>query len=999
MFSDPEQAVPVVRELAELAGLPDTELTAEIAACGDPDGALAGLSRLLEVDPGEALQSLLVDPATRNTLVTLTAAGPFLSGMLRLPGGLDMVRRATDGTPFSWPDPAALADVSGFADLQRDLRRLKRHAYLYLAARDLTRRADLFDSTRGLSRLAEIVLEASIRFCREELSEKHGDCLRADGTPVPYMVMGMGKLGAEELNFGSDIDLIIFYGDDGVETCGRRPLSPPEFFTRLSRKVIQAVGELTGDGHVFRVDMRLRPEGGSGALAWSLAAATAYYETMGDTWERAAFIKARTVAGDLAAGEAFLTELSPFVFRRYLDFASIEGIRYVKGRIAARTRAREQVGTDVKLGVGGIREIEFFVQSLQLIHGGKNPALRSIRTVDALDATVKAGYVEADIAAELAAAYRFLRDVEHRVQLVADEQTHLLPSTPEHCRRLAVQMGEDAGPDNWERFRERYNRLTGRVHEITHDLFAGPVEAGETDGNGPFDQLTLALSHPEDGLNPTPLNLRDPDAGVAQLNSLARAVASPVQTEQGRTRWRHILPLFFADIAASANPDLALAGLTRLAEAIKGRSIYAAMLMENPHARHLLARLFGASSYLSRLLARHPALLDELLAPAALLNIPDRDALAVVLARDLALDQEVLDEEAWLDAIRRFKHREVVRIGLSELLTDMDARTLGQALARLAEVVIEASLNRAWEEMTARHGIPPGVDGAVGGCTVVAMGRLGGGEMGYGSDLDLIFIHNGAPGDATDGEKPIGVPEFYARLGRRIVSKLTVPTGEGTLYEVDMRLRPSGASGQLVTSLAAFASYQEEQAWTWEKQALTRARVVADTGGLAGPVTAALRAATYVPRDPVALAREVAAMRDKMEAHLTEKGVAEGGDSVDLKQDVGGIVDIEFIAQYLLLAHGHGHPEVIDTNPVGALEKLRDAGLIEAGDADLLMSAMALYREAEARLQRVEGTATRILARSGEPLPGDREELFDRVRNTRPKVREIYRRVLGISAP
>jgi glutamate-ammonia-ligase adenylyltransferase len=986
---DPERVRRLLAPIAPLA--PGLDLGALAAASPDPDGVLTGLSRLAGSDP-EGLQGALAGPAARDAVVALLAAGPFLTRLLvGRPGALADVVEAAAGAPLDWPEPAALADAAAtLSDLQHALRDLKARAFLRLAARDLTRADGLYAATEGLTRLAEVTLEAATRFARRTLAERHGDCLRADGSPCPIAVIGMGKLGAAELNYGSDVDLVILYGDGGGETTGPRPATPPEFFAHVARLVIRALEESTDDGFVFRVDMRLRPEGGGAAVAWGHAAAMAYYETMGDTWERAAYVKARPVAGDPSFGADFLKELSPFVFRRYLDFAALEGIRSVQARIRGAIRASEQAGhTDVKRGRGGIRSIEFFVQAQQLIHGGRRPELRAPRTADALEALVEAGLVARADADFLADAYVFLRDVEHRVQLVAEEQTHLLPTAPEARRRLAVQMGQAPGTGApgaaWEAFEGRYRDRTAKVHALWETLFQAPEAEG-----GRFETLVASLARLPEGADLSPLNLRDPEAGRRQLMALGAEIEAPWQTEQAARRWRRLVPLLLADAAEGDDPDAALRNLTRFVETLKGRSIYAAMLEENPDVRRLLARLFGASDYLSGLLARHPALLDDLLSPAELLADRAPDA----LAEDLAARLEGLDEEAWLDAIRRFKHREVLRVGLKETLTGMDAAAVGRALAQVAQAVLGAVLDHARAELEARHGRPPGAGGGPGHVAVVAMGRLGSGELAYGSDLDLVFIHNGDPDASTPGPRIVSVPEHYARLGRRIVSRLTLATGEGVLYEVDMRLRPSGASGQLVTSLAAFERYQAEQAWTWEKQALTRARVVAATGDFGRTVSAALRHAAYVPRDAAAreaLRADVAAMRDKMVAHLGSAGA----DAVDFKQDPGGIVDVEFVVQYLLLAHGHDHPEVADPAPREALARLAAAGLLAGDDARALADALALFRAVELHLQRTGGASVRTLTRAGPPLPGGREAWFRKVEAARERVRAVYARVLG----
>ncbi|MBI5138053.1 MAG: bifunctional [glutamate--ammonia ligase]-adenylyl-L-tyrosine phosphorylase/[glutamate--ammonia-ligase] adenylyltransferase [Nitrospirae bacterium] len=1008
VFADTSRAAPLLEDLAPLG----PELVDSLASTGVPDAALLALHRIWEQEP-ERVTALMNEPGGRRALVALCGSGTFLPRLaLRVPDGLAAISLALDHQPFHWPEPGALAaSCPDFAALQRALRQLAGRAYLYLATRDLgmdggadngapapvpdhVRRPyrALSSATHGLSELARVTVEAALTFCRAELAARHGEVRRADGAPCPFFVLGMGKLGAGELNYGSDIDLILLHGDGGQDSDGERPLSPQEFFTRLSRNLSRALAEQTADGRVFRVDLRLRPEGASGVMAWPVGAAMAYYETVGDTWERAAYIKAVPLAGDREAAARFLKGLAPFVFRRYLDFPALEGIRDVKERIHARQVARDQVGTDVKLGSGGIRDIEFFVQSQQLIHGGRNPALRPPATLDALAALVAAGQVDPVRAHLLAETYVFLRHVEHRVQLVADEQTHLLPTDPERRRRLGCQMGFADTGDPWLAFWEYYQAVTSQVHEVCLALFQEPDGAAEEGFAHLVRQVAVAPEGALDGLDA--LGLADPETGARHLRALARVLNAGGLPEISRQRWRKLLPLFLEDIAKGADPDLGLAGLARFAEALKGRGIYAAMLHENRHARQLLSRLFCTSRFLTGHLARYPHLVDELLAPPELLGGRDAEAMTAELARATAGQ----DEEGWLDAIRRFKHREVLRVGLREIAQGADEVARGQDLARLAEVLVTQVLHRTWTGMAARHGVPPGIDPdtgreqpGAGAVAVVALGRLGGGEMGYASDLDLLFIHNGGQHAETPGPRPIPVPTFFTRLGQRLVSKLTVGTGEGVLYEVDMRLRPSGASGQLVTSLSAFEKYQAEQAWTWEKQALTRARVVAAEGGIGPAVARALWAATYTPRDLEATRNEVAQMRARMRRHLShpKPGV------LHLKHDPGGIVDVEFTVQFLLLAHGHAHPEVTDSSPRAALEKLANAGLIGADDAKTLLDALALYRTAEGYLNRVYGDSDQGFAHDGPPMPGGRNRLWGRVQAAMQRVDGIFRRIVG----
>lgn len=991
-----------------------TRLTACLIRWRDAASAVLLLHRLWQRD-GAALGSALADPERCNRLVALASAGPHLSGLLlREPDALAVI-----SSPVQWPGVAELADTDDLPSLQTGLRHLARRQVLQLAADDLTDphlgtdRDGLLTATEGLSTLAELTLNAALWCCRRQLVARHGECRDGGGQPVPLVMLGMGKLGAGELNYGSDIDLIALYGRGAKDSEGPSPLAPEEFFSRLVRQTARALAEQTADGWVFRVDLRLRPHGNNGPMAASVAGAMGYYETVGDTWERAAYIKARPVAGSdggdtpeapraLALGVDFLAELRPFIYRHYLDYPALEAIRAVRARIHARQVARDQVGSDLKLGSGGIREIEFFVQAQQLIHGGHDASLRSPKTLTALTALAAAEHVRAEDAATLAGAYRVLRHLEHRVQLATGEQTHLLPDDPAGRQRLDAQLCGWLERQGQPDVMTAHRWLTGRVQAITGSLF-GPPEIADT----PFSQLVeTLLADPEQALSGEallPLNLRQPAGAREPLRALARAATDRGWTEAGLHRWRQLLPLFLSDLAGGDDPDRGVAGLARFVAALKGRGIYAAMLAENPDARTLLSKLFASSVFLTAHLARHPALLDELLAAPALLEGRD----TATLNADLHECLSGLEEEQWLDGLRRFKHREVLRVALAELLGGLSEQQRGEALARLAQVLIGEVLTRSWHDMTTRYGQPPGDAAAL---TVVSLGRLGGGEMGYGSDLDLMFMHPPVPpgptvaardrievGMTPAGITPIDGTEFYARLGRRIVSRMTTATGDGVLYAVDMRLRPSGASGQLVTSLPAFVRYQQQQAQTWEKQALTRARVVASTDHhFANRVTGALTEAAYTPRDPETTRREVAAMRQKMRDHLsTPARLAR----VDLKQDAGGIVDIEFIVQCLLLMHGYQRPAIRHHNPRKALAALVEAGLLSDADGRTLQESYRLYRTIEGHLQRVEGGDGVQLFEQGDPLPGGRQTCWQQVQAARAQVTAIFERVVGVDSP
>lgn len=796
---------------------------------------------------------------------------------------------------------------------QAALRQLRTREQMRFIARDLQRLCTLSELTRELSDFADAVLEVALAQAHAEVVLLHGEPLgEASGRPQRLVVIGMGKLGGQELNLSSDIDLIFAYPEDG-ETNGARPVSNQEFFIKVGQRLIQYLDPVTGDGFVFRVDMRLRPWGDGSALAVSFDAMESYYERHGREWERYALIKARVCAGDRAAGEQLLKGLRPFVFRRYIDYGAFESLRDMKAMIEREVR-RQDREDNIKLGSGGIREIEFIAQAFQLIRGGVDHSLQERQLLRVLPLLAERQLLPAQAVTELTEAYHFLRDSEHRIQALHDQQTQTLPADAADRQRVAGAMGFA----DWTAYVAELSRQRGLVHRHFRDVIVAREE--------------------ESGTAPGPL----PEEWPAPVQALLSGRAIGQLSGTARDRLDRLLPTLVRLCQQHEHGELALVRVMPLIEATLKRSAYLVLLIENPEALLRLVDLCAASPWIADALTRHPVLLDELLNAATLFAPPTRDDLAADLRAQLARVPED-DLERQMDILRIFQKGQVLRVAASDLKGTLPLMKISDSLTWIAEAVLQEVLNLSWHQLVARHGQPQRADGSLcdPGFIIVGYGKLGGLELGYGSDLDLVFIHDADPQSDTNGAKPLDGASFFARLGQKIIHLLTTAMSSGQLYEVDMRLRPSGASGLLVTSLEGFEQYQREHAWTWEHQALVRARVVAGDPHLAAGFNAVRAAVLARPRDPVALRQEVVDMRDKMRAHLAPKDPL----AVDLKHSPGGLVDIEFLVQYLTLAHAATQP-ALTTWPdnVRLLDTLAQAGVLSAGDADALKAAYLALR-------------------------------------------------------
>ncbi len=846
----------------------------------------------------------------------------------------------------------ALAGTPDEHALKARLRRLRRREMLRIAYRDLAGWANLEETTTTLSELADACIDAALALLHGWAVAKHGEPRgEARGAPQRLVVLGMGKLGGRELNFSSDVDLIFCYPEEGAAGGG---LSNHELFVRLGQRLTNALSEPTEDGFVFRVDLRLRPNGASGPLALSFDAMEHYYQTHGRDWERYAFIKARVVAGDRVAGEELLRRLRPFVFRKYLDYGAIEAIRAMKVMIE-REVARKSMQANIKLGPGGIREIEFIVQALQLIRGGREPQLQERRCLKVLALLAARGYLTEAAQQELAEAYVFLRNSEHRLQMLADNQTHTLPSGALERARLAFA----AGFSDWPAYEKALERHRRKVQERFAQVFVAPQGEVAEPAAGLSGVWLNALGTAASLKLLSEAGYAQPEEALQLLAGLRGAADYEAMAAESRARLDRLMPLLIAAAGRTHEPLTTLARLIRLVEAIGRRATYFALLVENPMVLSQLVKLAAASEWIANWIALHPIVLDELLDPASLYAPLTREGLAEELRTRLAAIPAE-DLELQMEVLREFRHSHVLRVAAAALAVEMPADHVAANLAWIAEVLIAESLAIAWQGLVAKHGAPtcPGREPRP-GFAVIGYGKLGSLELGYASDLDIIFIYedcaDGVSGEGTtDGLRPLPNESFFARVAQRLIHILTTRTPGGVLYEVDTRLRPSGKSGPLVTSLAAFRRYQETQAWTWEHQALVRARAVAGKPALCAAFAAARREILCRARDPAKLKAEVAAMRAKM---LAAQPPHDAG-VFDLKHDRGGIVDIEFMVQYAVLRWAHEYPELAErTDNIHLLRALADAGRIDRAQAETLTEAFRRYLAMEHRLKLMERRA------------------------------------------
>ena len=858
-----------------------------------------------------------------------------------------LTRRRGDGADPCWPDGLPLpADADEPACLAW-LRRWRRRELVRIAWRDLAGWAPLQETLDDLSAFADQALSVAYQHAWRATSERFGTPRFADGCAMPMVVLGMGKLGGGELNFSSDIDLIFLFPEGG-ETDHSAPVSHDEFFLRLGQTLIRLLAAPTVDGFVFRVDMRLRPFGDSGALACSFAALEDYLTQHGRDWERYAYVKARALCAPQQYAELYPQVVRPFVYRRYLDFGVFESLREMKQLIEKQV-ARREMADHIKLGPGGIREIEFIVQAFQLIRGGQDqrlqtPSLRAVLPQLAGDKLLGRQGVE-----ELGSAYTFLRTLENRIQMLHDAQTHELPRDELDRQRLVRAMHADSWPSLLQQLDAHRERVTRHFQAL---VFRPAANAGDEPQGAPAEPLrTSQLPLWDDSIGVAPLAQALRREGFAAPEEAARlledfrsgSLVRRLDTPSLR-RLQILLPALIAEFTAADDHLVLLRRLLRVIEAIGARSAYFALLNENPAALRRFVDICRGGEFLTAQIAAHPLLLDELMDERVLAEPPLRSELARELVDRIAR-VTADDPERLVESLCQFKHAAVFRVAVGDLSGRIPIMRVSDYLTDIAELIVEQAMGQGWQQMTGQFGVPMCGAGAarrVVAVCAVGYGKLGGMELGYASDLDLVFLHDSlGERQETDHERPVDNQVFFIRLAQRIVHILTMHSAGGRLYEVDQRLRPSGKGGMLITQIDAFAEYQCREAWTWEHQALLHARSVAGAPALRAAFEAVRTdiVTHHVRRDK--LRDDVREMRERMRRELSKSKAGE----FDLKQDRGGMADIEFLAQYWALQWAHDYPPVaMFSDTIRQLESVASAALVPQATVDLLTGAYRDYR-------------------------------------------------------
>ncbi len=880
-------------------------------------------------------------PQGRRVISSLAGNSPYLG--LSLTRDIVFAERLfTQG--FEPAFAALMAEVKDRFDAETDiaklmsgLRLVKRRAALLIGLADICGAWTLEQVTAALSDLAEITLELAAEHLLRALHAK-GELMLPDPLrPLRgsgLIILAMGKFGARELNYSSDIDLIVLYDEAAVTA--RDPETLARTFIRFTRDLVRIMDERTRDGYVFRTDLRLRPDPGATPSAVTVAAAEVYYASVGQNWERAAMIKARPVASDPSAAAAFMGTIRAFVWRRSLDFAAIQDIHSVKRQIHAHKGHRHPAvnGHDIKLGRGGIREIEFFIQTQQLIYGGRDDRLRVAPTCLALRAFVVAGRVKPEVAEEMIRAYRFLRQVEHRLQMIDDRQTHQLPKTDEEVAQVAVFLGFECR----EIFAETLLGHLMRVEGHYADLFE---EAPSLAGPGNL-MFTGTDDDPGTLVTLRGLGFGNPSGVIATVAAWHRGRYRCMRSARARELLTELTPALLQAMGRTRHSDEALGRFDELMSRLPSGIQLFSLFHAKPGLLDFIAEVMGTAPRLAQWLSRKPALLDSVVAPDYFSPLPGKAELVVEYRRACAgagCFEDVLNEA------RRWVQDQSFRAGVHILRGITDGDQSGPFLSALADIVLDDLAERVTEDFARRHGHIPG-----GSMAIIAMGKLGSGQMTIASDLDLITVYH-APPEITqsDGLKPISPSEYYIKLTQRLINVITAPTSEGRLYEVDMRLRPSGTAGPVAVSLDAFCRYQHDSAWTWEHMALTRARVISGSPALRGELERIAREVLTRPRDGVRLVLDVADMRRRIDREHATKNPWE------VKYARGGFIDINFIAQYLMLCHAHQYPAVISPNTVYALEGLRAAGVLEAKIADDLILVHRTWRRVQGFLRLTTG--------------------------------------------
>jgi glutamate-ammonia-ligase adenylyltransferase len=932
------------------------------------------------------------EPAAAALLDAVFGNSPYLTeAALRNPSFMtDLWRRGPDAVIGDLEAAlaavlASAADGADAASVASTLRQLKQRMALGIAVADIADAWPLPRITSALSGFAGGCLQALIDAILLQLGREGQIAIDGNPQAAGLTVIGMGKLGAAELNYSSDVDLILLYDRESPALANNEQTS--RHMVRAARLLVQLMSETSVDGYIFRTDLRLRPDPGSTPLAMSVQAAELYYESVGQNWERAAMIKAHPVAGNRAVGEEFLSALVPYIWRKHLDFAAIHDIHSIKRQIDAHRGGGtvKVAGHNVKLGRGGIREIEFFAQTQQLIFGGRNRALRLRGTCETLLALAAAGHVTSRAAEELIEAYGFLRRVEHRLQMIDDRQTHSLPTDAAGLGAVATFLGYDSVEGFQKDLLARLRCVEGHYARLFEEApsLAGPggnlVFTGTEDDPGTLQTLRT-------------LGFREPSAAAGIVRRWHHGRYRATTSARARELLTELMPALLKELGATAAPDQALLNFDLfLANLPTGVQLFS-LFKANPALLELVAAIMGSAPRLAAHLARRTFLLDSVLSPDFYKPVPGADEMTRELAAILGRAD---DEQEILDAARRWTNDRRFQVGVQQLKRIVRPAQAGAAYSDIAQATISALCERTERRFAENHGAFRGQRLAV-----LGLGKLGSREMSATSDLDLIFVYDIPPGlDASDGQQPLPPTQYYTRLSARIVTALTALTNEGALYEVDMRLRPSGRAGPLANSLEGFESYHAQSAWTWEHLALSRARVIHGPAGLVERLADIVRSTLCRPRDLEGLVRDVADMRDRIAQHAPAKS------PWDFKHLPGGLFDIDFVAQYLALRHAATRPDILDTNPSEMLRRAAAMGFIDRADADRLRAARTLLADVQSLLRltldgdeatfdetRAPEGQRRLIAATEEVT--DIAELRRRIDTETEAARAIYRRIV-----
>jgi len=901
-----------------------------------PETVRFGLSSTLEQ---AAYLTQITDEATLDSVVKVYYASQFISeNCTRNPTLLpDLVSSQDLKSAYkinSYSTKLATLTPSAEAQLMQVLRQFRTREMVRIAWRDLAGWSELGETLQELSWLADACIQFALDFLYTQACAKRGTPLSADGIPMNIVVLGMGKLGAFELNYSSDIDLIFAYLHDG-ELNDRKQTSYGEFFSQLCRSLVKVLDAVTVDGFVFRTDIRLRPFGDSGAVIMTFDGMEHYYQTQAREWERYAMIKARQVAGDFYHGGQLMAMLKPFVYRRYLDYGAFEELRSLKQQINQELRRKDRLD-NVKLGRGGIREIEFIGQAFQLIRGGREPRLQQRGILDILQALAELDLLPTEDAQQLQQSYCFLRRIENHIQQYQDKQTHDLPKSPEVQHRLAYSLGFS----DWEQCVAALNQVREQVHAVFEQVFSLSAQEKQPDES---DFIWQAKADEHELI--TQLAKRqfsEPALVLKQLVDFKNSHPIKRLTTKGAAILEKLMPALIDAMQLVENPDATFKRLLDLFEAVAGRNVYLALLTENQDALTQLVKLSAASAWVCDYLSRYPVLFDELLDSRSLYEPLKKQALVEQLTQHLQ-KIDCQDEEQLMIALRQFKQLNVLRIAAADIMGAIPLMVVSDYLTYLAETLVEYVVDYAWRVLTTKHGYPRAATDTAQGFAVLGFGKMGGIELGYGSDLDMVFLYEAEDGNAlTNGDKPISCVQFYGRLGQKIRHIFDTKMLSGVLYEIDLRLRPSGNSGLLVSHIKSYEAYLRNEAWTWEHQALVRGRFIAGDKALKTEYETIRHRILTLPREREDLKNQVRQMREKMREALAK----EQDGLFDIKQSKGGIADIKFMVQFAILDQSATYPDLTTyTDNVRLIEGLAQHHFLSTEQAKQLKTIYCHYRD------------------------------------------------------